>query len=149
MQRRLVLVGTALSLALGCTTPGAGNFARHAEVVDQMLAKDAVERLVTLYPPARTRLALGQDLSDPFGVAFVQGLRTAGYAIREGAAPETDEPAEESAEDSSSAEVPLSYLVDGAGEVSRLTVVVGSTELHRAYSYSGVQQGSWSVRTRE
>lgn len=129
MVPRILAAALVLALAGCASTPSGtvpqGNFLpKTAE--QQRLADDALRQIQALYPPARTRLALAQPVADPFGAALLKGLRSAGYAVQEGAPGR--------AQDANSA-LPLVYVVDllGAGMV-RVMVTVGGTSISRAYT---------------
>ena len=73
------------SMLTGCATTGQyGNFVPPTAAVDQQqLAREAVQQLAVLYPPAKTRLELQQATPDAFGQALVLTLRERGYALLE------------------------------------------------------------------
>ena len=73
-----------LLLALGaCATPY-GNYTKIADPDYRHMAGDAVHKLVTLYPPASTKLEISQSATDPFGKDLIEKLRTSGYALQDG-----------------------------------------------------------------
>lgn len=131
-----------LALALGgCATTSQqpyGNFVQSAALDQQKLATEAVQQLVTLYVPARTRLELQQPTPDLFGQALVKALRDKGYALLD-FVPTTATPGG----------LPLRYVLDQAGDSNlyRLTLMVGSQSITRAYlAQNGVfaPAGSWA-----
>jgi hypothetical protein len=128
MATRIMAAALVLALAGCAATPSGtvpqGNFLpKTAE--QQRLADDALHQIQSLYPPARTRLALAQPAADPFGAALLKALRSAGYAVQVGSPGK--------AQDGNGA-LPLVYVVDplGAGMV-RVMVTVGGTSISRAY----------------
>ncbi|NML17011.1 conjugal transfer protein TrbH [Azohydromonas caseinilytica] len=126
-----------LSLALGgcASTPKGvpqGNFLPQS-VEQQWLAADTLRQLQVLYLPARTRLALAQPTTDPFGAALLKGLRTSGYAVQEGA----------KAAQGTDGALPLRYVVDQlGGGLVRVMVTVGGTSISRAYANQAAA-GPW------
>ena len=132
MHKSLLFGLILLSLA-GCATPQIyGNFANNPAMIDQAMAEDALKKVVTLYPPARTRFDLKQPATDPFGAALVQGLREQGYALSE---------YNPQAASMTEADLPLRYLLDRAGtsNLYRLTILVGDQSIARPYTK---QQGA-------
>jgi hypothetical protein len=116
----------AMALAGCASTAPYGNFATHPPAgLEERIAADTVKQLVALYPPARTRLHLGQPTPDAYGSALVEALRARGYALMEfkEAAPATA-PA-----------LSLHYVLDAAASPNlyRVTVTVGQKSLSRAY----------------
>jgi hypothetical protein len=155
----------ALGVA-GCASTGApgsrveGNFIAHAPAtLNETLAADTVQRLVALYPPARTRFDLAQPAADAFGGALLDALRARGYAVMETppaakGAPGT-EPAQSDAKPGAASGTPpglaLHYVLDAPAGLSlyRLTVTVGSTSLSRAYQAQNntvAPAGAWARR---
>lgn len=121
-----------LTLAFcGCTTTTPyGNFVDDPNPgLDQdKMAADVVTRLVTLYPPARTRLALHQSTPDRFGQALVDKLRARGYALLEREQPQT-QPAE-----TNGSNQPLHYVLDQVdGNLYRVTLIIGDRTMTRPY----------------
>jgi hypothetical protein len=96
------------------------------------MAEDVAKRLVSLYPPARTRFNLKQPASDAFGTSLVQALRLRGYALVEskpGTKPVTP----------SNAGAALSYVVDQPLELGqyRVTVQIDAQSISRIYQTKG------------
>lgn len=145
-MRRLApaaLLALALALA-GCasTTGPYGNFVESEGLDHKKLARDAVKQLAALYPPAKTRFELKQRAPDAFGTALVATLRQQGYAVVEQAQEAKPEGAPAQAPARAAPALPLSYILDHAGESEtyRLSVLVGTQSLSRAYL---VQNGSF------
>jgi len=148
---RMIIIAALLSLTLaGCaTTAPYGNYLGQSAGVDQtQLATEAVDQLVTLYPPARSRFELQQPTPDTFGLALVRGLRDKGYAVLEyqqPAAPAATTATTASQEVEAAEPVvnvpnqaqtyPLRYVVDEAADLNlyRLTLLVGNQSLTRPY----------------
>lgn len=138
----------------GCASGSSpyGNFVPDSPVAyDQKMADDAVKRLITVYPPARTRFDLQQITPDAFGAALVASLRTKGYALMEFKPAPTDQI---SAADAATIAKPLPptltlrYVLDldPGSKLYRVTLLVGSQSLTRAYlaqNGSVVPAGSW------
>ena len=107
----------------------------------ELIAHDAVKKLVEIYPPAKTRLDLQQP-HDAFGLLLVRDLRLEGYAIKE-LVPE-DKP------DTASAGLLLRYVLDRAdASLFRLTLTVGSQSVSRPYQEENghiLPAGSWIHR---
>lgn len=151
-MRKIVSVAL-LALALsGCATTSPslyGNYlAETARVNQAQLATEAVNQLIELYPPARTRFELQQPTPDVFGQSLVKGLRDSGYAVLElepkparTTATETSAGPSATGQDpiviapSPSHTYPLRYVVDNAGDSNlyRLTLLVGTQSLTRPY----------------
>lgn len=136
MHKIIIIILFVLALG-GCATTGQyGNFVLSAAAVDQQqLAREAVQQLAILYPPAKTRLELKQATPDAFGQALVLMLREQGYALLE-FAPATAKTLAAAA--SASAEptgLPLRYVLDQTGDSNlyRLTLLVGNQSITRPY----------------
>lgn len=147
---RTITFALFFSLVLsGCaTTNQYGNFVKNPASIDQKLvANDAVQQLVMLYPPAKTRFDLQQPTPDSFGQAFVHALRTKGYSLLEfdpQAHIQTTAPFP-----NSGSNFPLRYIFDQASgmDVYRVTIIVGSQSITRPYvEHAGatVPAGYWS-----
>lgn len=140
---RKIIIAALFVLALGgCATTGQyGNFVPPTAAVDQQqLAREAVQQLAVLYPPAKTRLELQQATPDAFGQALVLTLRERGYALLE------FNPASAKAQATAASEpagLPLRYVLDQAGDSNlyRLTLLVGNQSITRPYL---VQDGSFA-----
>ncbi len=80
----LLLAGLAGCATTSTAPTGYGSFVTSSSPAnDKVVVDDVVKRLVTAYPPARTRLNLRQSTTDPFGSALVASMRTKGYALGE------------------------------------------------------------------
>ncbi|CDN88996.1 conjugal transfer protein TrbH [Hydrogenophaga intermedia] len=140
---RKIIIAALFVLALGgCATTGQyGNFVPPTAAVDQQqLAREAVQQLAVLYPPAKTRLELQQATPDAFGQALVLTLRERGYALLE------FNPASAKVQATAGSEpagLPLRYVLDQAGDSNlyRLTLLVGNQSITRPYL---VQDGSFA-----
>ena len=126
-------------------------------VYEQKLAGDVTRHLQTFYPPASTRLSLEQ--ASPSGIAgpLAAELRTAGYAVEEGArsARSADvrsaSDATQAAGDQSKAPHPVPLrLVFGMVPLSDMffvTVDTGQLQMSRVYLRQGNEQyaaGAWT-----
>ena len=68
----------------GCAskTPPSGSLVTNAPAnFHGTLEADALLQITKVFPPAKTRLALQQSATDPFGVLLINDLRTKGYAL--------------------------------------------------------------------
>ena len=153
---QLSLCCAALALA-GCASvppaPTYGNFAGASAAFNQKLASDSIKQLVALYPPASTRFNITQPTTDLFGSALITGLREKGYGVMESNPAGATPPAAADQEGASVlakevAGLDLHYLVDqqGAGDLYRLVLAVGSQRLSRAYmaqSEGTYAAGAW------
>ena len=132
--------GTLLCMIglVGCAAAPSpyGNFSVATPAgVDRTVVEDTVRQLTTVYPPARTRFALQQTTSDAFGQRLMASLRAKGYELQESAQESPKERplrAEDAAVTTATA-VPLRYVFDRAGDLYRLTLVMGTQSLTRAY----------------
>ena len=153
---QLLMCSTALVLA-GCAgvppAPTYGNYAGASAAFNQKLARDSIKQLVALYPPASTRFNITQPTTDLFGSALIAGLREKGYGVMESNPVGTSSPPAASDKEASFpakdlAGLDLRYLVDqqGASELYRLVLAIGSQRLTRAYlaqSEGTYAAGSW------
>lgn len=143
---RKIIFAALFVLALGgCATTGQyGNFVPPTATVDQQqIAREAVQQLAVLYPPAKTRLELQQATPDAFGQALVLTLRERGYALLEFNPASAKAQATAASEPASPAALPLRYVLDQAGDSNlyRLTLLVGHQSITRPYL---VQDGSFA-----
>lgn len=143
---RKITIAALLVLALsGCATTGQyGNFVPPTAAADQQqLAREAVQQLAVLYPPAKTRLELQQATPDAFGQALVLTLRERGYALLEFDSASAKAQATAASSSASPAGLPLRYVLDQAGDSNlyRLTLLVGNQSITRPYL---VQDGSFA-----
>lgn len=107
-----------------------GNFAQ----VDSVgLVQDAMNMMVAVYPPAKTRLEIVQDSGDPFGIALVENLRANGYAIAESAPPQQGDKYASPVDRLDG--LPFSYLIDylQTEDELRVTLSIGSDSASRLY----------------
>lgn len=142
-MRKIAIAALFVVAISGCaTTAQYGNFVPPTAAVDQQqLAREAVQQLAALYPPAQTRLDLQHATPDAFGQALVLTLRERGYALLE-----FDQPGTQATADSATvppAGMPLRYVLDQAGDSNlyRLTLLVGDQTITRPYL---VQNGSFA-----
>ena len=111
---RKIIFAALFVLALGgCATTGQyGNFVPPTATVDQQqLAREAVQQLAVLYPPAKTRLELQQATPDAFGQALVLTLRERGYALLEFNPASAKAQATAASEPASPAALPLRHVL--------------------------------------
>lgn len=137
MRCVIAMVGALILAGCATTVPPYGNYLQSRPEVQHKLADEAVKQLSALWPPARTRFALQQPTADAFGEALVKGLRESGYALEEfspGAALVRGAEGSTVAGESSRP-LPLSYVLDAAGEAMlyRLTLKIGAQSLTRPY----------------
>ena len=144
-MRKIVFAALFVLALGGCATTGQyGNFVPPTATVDQQqLAREAVQQLAVLYPPAKTRLELQQATPDAFGQALVLTLRERGYALLEFNPASAKAQATAASEPASPAALPLRYVLDQAGDSNlyRLTLLVGHQSITRPYL---VQDGSFA-----
>jgi hypothetical protein len=145
---RLPVVCAALTLA-ACVTPPPqnGNFSSATEDTQKEVAIDAIAQMVRVFPPAKYKLTFSQKATDTFGLAFLDGLRTTGYAIEEIAGNEDDDSAKKNQQSDGNA---ASYTLDDIDDILRLTIYVGQRSITKAYlkrpdgTYGG--SGYWSFK---
>ncbi len=130
MQIRIALfMSLSLCLLSGCQQPPPQPYGNFAEVESADLVRDAANALHSSYPPAKTSLVLLQPAEDAFGLALVESLRNAGYAVAEYAPPE------KGGTPLVSADAGFAYIIeklrDGGG--LRLTLHIGDGVLSRMY----------------
>ncbi len=138
---------------------------------DDKIASDAVTRLASLYPPARTQFNLEAHTSEGFGSLFAEKLRAKGYAVSESAPAKTafgtlfpgdtfNEVYSPKPSIAATHVVPafppapgiaLRYVLDhsSTGDLSRITLKVGNSLLARAYlAIDGTiaPAGAWTYR---
>ena len=144
-MRKIIFAALFVIALGGCATTGQyGNFVPPTATVDQQqLAREAVQQLAVLYPPAKTRLELQQATPDAFGQALVLTLRERGYALLEFNPASAKAQATAASEPASPAALPLRYVLDQAGDSNlyRLTLLVGHQSITRPYL---VQDGSFA-----
>jgi hypothetical protein len=89
MKLLLAMGFVGVTLLTGCAaTPPVvvqtnGDFTSLDKTATEYISSDAVTQLKELYPPASTKFELHQNTADNFGVAFVSGIRSAGYGLYE------------------------------------------------------------------
>jgi hypothetical protein len=162
MKRLLLAACAAASIALvgGCAThsPYGSFLTAEAPAPFDGIATDAVRKLAATWKPAKTRLAIQHPSADPFGAAFVGALRTQGYSVLEFTPPGKAQPAAPAASDAAPATdlageaVPVSYVLDRAGDFYRLKLLAGREVLSRAYVVNAGQfapAGAWSLLRQE
>jgi len=138
MRMNALVTVCALALA-GCVTSSPyGNHLQQSSAASQeQMARDAAQQLSAIWPPAKTRIELHQSTPDAFGTALVRELRERGYATLE------FNPAVPPAPSTS---VPLRYVLDEAGAMYRLTVMLGDQSISRPYKENDgalVPAGYW------
>lgn len=129
MIMRARMLFALLACLAGCASGPYGNFTEHSTpALNQRLATDSARQLTALRPPASTRLQIGQEAGDGYGVALVRSLRAAGYSVQE-FSPQ--------AKPSSAANAPLlvNYIVDAPrnSNLYRVTLQYGRESISRAY----------------
>lgn len=162
MRRILLAACAAASIVLvgGCATqsPYGSFLTAEAPAPLDGIATDAVRKLAATRKPAKTRLAIQHPSADPFGAAFVGALRTQGYSVLEFTPPGKAQPAAPAASDAAPATevageaVPVSYVLDRAGDFYRLKLLAGREVLSRAYVVNAGQfapAGAWSLLRQE
>lgn len=85
MRKCMVLMVFMMSLS-GCVSPPPmyGNFIQSSTIPnDKKIVDDVIEKLVMLYPPAKTQFNLQHDTPDYFGTYMIQSLRAKGYGVLE------------------------------------------------------------------
>ncbi|WP_448949334.1 conjugal transfer protein TrbH [Lautropia mirabilis] len=129
------------------------------------LAKGSVATLVTLYPPAKTKLVLQQKAADPFGVALLKRLRERGYAIEEPVKKSKSvktpiprnankfnplqgpEPEKKDTKTEDQDGLPFRYILASSGpDLYHLTIIVGNQSLARPFLLRDghlVAAGAW------
>ena len=137
---KIVTFASVLCLINGCAHHASlGNFANNPAAIDRIMAEDAVEQIMALYPPAKTRFELKQPTPDAFGMGLASGLRKQGYALMEFHRDETTTSA-----------MPLRYVLDktgGEASLCRLTIMIGDQSLTRPYRLQNstvVPAGYWA-----
>lgn len=150
MRAHLLAALVTLGLA-GCASHSQyGNFNKAPATQDRAMATDTVAHLVTIYPPAKTRLDFQQPTPDTYGRNLVALLRARGYSVSEfSSAPQ--QPTSTSSSAARSAGLPVRYVVDSlapAAEVYRVTLLLGDQSITRAYAPQSngdvIAAGAWS-----
>lgn len=134
-MRKFLLISAVIAGISGCATNSQyGNFSTAPAAHDNTFASDTVAHLVTIYPPALTRLNIMQPTEDAYGSALVTLLRGRGYAVREYVTEDTNK--SKTSTKSAFPGVDLRYVVDSlapAVDMYRVTVAVGAQTISRAY----------------
>lgn len=141
MRAHVVLL-TVCEILGGCSTaakPDAvhGSFVSEAPIThEQKMVEDATRQLVSLYPPASTRLVFAHAVADTFGNQLVEKLRSQGYALQEQTA-QASTPVEPGTADHTKelAGTTFDYVLDtvGSPRLYRITLNVGRQTISRAY----------------
>ncbi len=127
MRFKLPLILLLTFNLLGCATVQQGSFTTTPVTLNKAITNDSVNRLVSLYPPARTRFYIKQSVKDSFGFSLIESLRQKGYSINESSI--------HAASTQGSQNVALYYVVDEPIKrtLYRVTLIVGQQSLSRAY----------------
>lgn len=141
MRAHVVLL-TVSAIFGGCGTAakpdaGHGSFIGAPPIThEKQMVEDATRQLVSLYPPASTRLVFAHAVADTFGNQLVEKLRSQGYALREQTA-QAPAPAEPETADQTKevAGTSFGYVLDAVGSTRlyRVTLNVGRQTISRAY----------------
>ncbi len=129
-KRNLILF--LLFILSGCATTQYGNHVQNdSSAHNNVMASDAAYQLLQHYPPASTRFEMQHAAEDSFGVAFVEYLRSGGYAVQEYqlskfAATDTTE--------TDNKGIALAYILDDSSDIYRLSLTVDEQQLTRAYT---------------
>lgn len=165
-MKRLALTSMLALTMAGCALiHPADQYGDHlgVEIDHDELAKGGVATLVTLYPPAKTRLTLQQKAADPFGTALLKRLRESGYAVEDPVQKgEADKPAiphepdrsrpqlkplKQEPEPTDPNALPLRYVLAPSGQgLYHLTIMIGNQSLARPYLLENgrlVAAGAW------
>jgi len=122
-----------LLLLSGCATTQYGNYVQNdSSAHNNVMASDAAYQLLQHYPAASTRFELQHVAEDSFGVAFVEYLRSGGYAVQEYkpskfATTNTDARVDNKG-------IALAYILDDSSDIYRLSLTVDEQRLTRAYT---------------
>ena len=176
-MRKFATLALLLTLTGCVSSPYGNFAENSTPQINQKLAAETVKQLVRVYPPASTRFNMGNATPDTYGKTLVATLRARGYSVLEynpeGAKPVTT-PAPKAmvaTVNPGSASLNLRYIVDSpinadqsstssrlnggaasqenapANNLYRITVLVGSQSLTRAYitqSSSVYPVGAWA-----
>lgn len=158
MKRQFLIAACAAALltVTGCATqsPYGSFLSATSPAPVEGIATDAARKLAATWLPAKTRVSLQHPTADDFGAAFVASLRTQGYSVLEYTAPDKAQAAapaatpEEAPQPAATEAVPVSYVLDRAGEFYRLKLLAGGQTLSRAYVVNAGQfapAGAWSL----
>lgn len=152
MLAALLLVGIGLAGCANRSVPATyENFIDVPAKFDgKVMADDVADKMVVLFPPARTSIKMRQTTLDAFGATLAAALRGKGYALaefdpsRRTLKPEAGAPVQPQATDN----IALAYLVDQPMEAGlyRVTVLINYQSLSRLYQAkdgSLVPAGYW------
>lgn len=150
-MRKVLLISALIAGLSGCATNSPyGNYSAAPATYGKTMASDTVAHLVTIYPPALTRWNIMQPADDAYGTALVALLRGRGYSVNE-YSPEAAKKAQPANQTAYTPGVDLRYVVDSlapAADLYRVTVVVGSQPISRAYipqkNGTVAAAGSWA-----
>ncbi len=124
MNRSFLVV--IVLMITGCAVKTEQNFnlaPKLTQVEQQQIVSDTVKKLTELYLPAKTRLSF-QASEHAFGISLLHDLREQGYEVQEQAQNTPNDPSG----------LQLRYIIDQAGDLYRVTVMIGSDSLSRPYS---------------
>ncbi len=139
-MRLQILILVFLFVLVGCATTQYGNHVKNdSSTHNKVMAGDAAHQLLQLYPPASTRFSMRHTTEDSFGVAFLEYLRSGGYAVQEHRQQsdliKTDVDADTDV-DQGNKHIELAYILDESSEIYRLSLLVDEQKLTRAYAPS-------------
>lgn len=127
----------------------------------QAMADDVIAQIMRAYPAASTQFNLRHRVSDPFGRALIEKLRSEGYAIQEAIhpanslaaainQPERTGNADGASEQNASQDHGLAfgYIVDQSGDLYHVGILIEDQQLTRAFkAQSGkIQPAGFWVR---
>ena len=126
-----ILMLTLLLLS-GCATTRYGNYVQNdSSAHNNVMASDAAYQLLQHYPPASTRFELQHVAEDSFGAAFVDYLRSGGYAVQEY---QSSKFAAMDTTETDNKGIALAYILDDTSDIYRLSLTVDEQRLTRAYT---------------
>jgi len=144
IMRLQTLILVLLFVLSGCATTQYGNHVQNnSPTHNKVMAGDAAHQLLQLYPPASTRFNMRHAFDDSFGVAFLEYLRSGGYAVQEHKQQsnliETDVDVDVDVDvdtdaDQGNKHIELAYILDESSEIYRLSLLVDEQKLTRAYA---------------
>ncbi len=137
-MRLQILILVLLFVLSSCATTQYGNHVQNdSSTHNKVMAGDAAHQLLQLYPPASTRFNMRHAFDDSFGLAFLEYLRSGGYAVQEHKQQsdliKTDVDADTDA-DQGNKHIALAYILDESSEIYRLSLLVDEQKLTRAYA---------------
>jgi len=156
-MHKIFAVMLAVLIVSGCATisPYGNRLPEMPGEIQAQLATFAVNQLVNLYPPGRSRFEIQQPTPDQFGQLLVKGLRDNGYAVQEfevgqGGEPEADQDGKPAPVAGASQSYPLGYVVDRAGysNLYSLNLLIGEKSLAVSYQFNndGLLPGGYWTR---